>query len=98
MRVIIAGSRDIEGDEAIRLVRNAICESGWTDEIEEIVHGDARGIDTAADRLCRSEFKSWKVTPVPADWNKYGRSAGPIRNRQMAGMADALIAINGRKT
>lgn len=29
----------------------------------------------------------------PADWKKYGRSAGPRRNRQMAEYADAAIVF-----
>lgn len=27
----------------------------------------------------------------PALWNKYGRAAGPIRNRQMAEVADVCV-------
>ncbi len=26
----------------------------------------------------------WKVKPFPANWKKYGRAAGPIRNKDMA--------------
>jgi hypothetical protein len=33
------------------------------------------------------------VKSFPADWRLYGRSAGMIRNRQMANYADALLAI-----
>jgi hypothetical protein len=32
-------------------------------------------------------------TRYPADWKRYGRKAGPIRNRLMAENAEALIAI-----
>ncbi len=28
-----------------------------------------------------------------ADWNKYGKKAGPVRNRKMADYAEALIAV-----
>ena len=29
----------------------------------------------------------------PADWDKHGKAAGPIRNAEMAEVADALIAF-----
>ena len=32
----------------------------------------------------------------PAEWNKYERVAGPIRNNQMTEAADALTAFWGR--
>lgn len=33
------------------------------------------------------------VDHFPAKWDEHGKAAGPIRNREMAGGADALIAI-----
>lgn len=47
----------------------------------ELVHGDARG----ADRLAGKSGKDlgYTVIPVPADWDKYGKKAGPIRNQRM---------------
>jgi hypothetical protein len=46
-----------------------------------IVHGDCRG----ADIICAEIAKSlgFIVRPYPADWERYGRAAGPIRNKQM---------------
>lgn len=47
-----------------------------------IVHGDNKGgADALADKLGRR----WgvDVIPVPAQWNRYGRGAGPMRNQQM---------------
>ena len=51
------------------------------EDIIEIVSGGARGVDTMAERLANEENFLLKV--FPADWNKYGKSAGSIRNRQM---------------
>jgi hypothetical protein len=46
-----------------------------------IVHGAARGADT----LAGFAAKDLELTtiPVPADWHKFGRAAGVIRNRTM---------------
>lgn len=60
-----------------------------------IIAGDAIGVDTIA--------IDWAVVNwVPflefkADWNKYGRAAGPIRNQQMLdeGKPDLVLAFPG---
>jgi len=33
------------------------------------------------------------IKRFPADWDKHGKAAGPIRNRAMAEYADALLAV-----
>lgn len=90
MKVIIAGSRDIPSRKAQDAVQDCIARSGWRDLITEIVHGGCRGIDRAAHDVAEG---LWPIKVFPADWNLYGRAAGPIRNGQMADYADALIAI-----
>lgn len=90
MRVIIAGCRHLVGKRGQSLVWDAINESGWAGDITEIVHGAAVGIDAAAHAICEPH---WPVKPFPADWDKHGKAAGPIRNYKMAEYADALIAI-----
>lgn len=86
MKVIIAGSRDITGLDP---VRDAINGSGF--EITEVVSGGARGPDQTGEVLAR--FMGWSLKIFRADWDKHGKSAGPIRNREMAKYADALIAV-----
>lgn len=46
-----------------------------------VVHGAARGADTLADEW--GKRMALTVERVPADWNKHGKSAGPIRNAEM---------------
>lgn len=86
MKVIIAGSRDIA---SYRLVKEAIRNSGF--EITEVVSGHARGVDSMGELY--AEQNGIDLVIFPANWNKYGKSAGHKRNYKMAMYADALIAI-----
>lgn len=64
-----------------------------------IVQGFARGADRIADdwatlRKVESTERKYEITP--AMWNKYGRSAGPIRNKQMLNEEpDLVVAFPG---
>jgi hypothetical protein len=49
--------------------------------LDTVVHGDCRGADRLADEAAKT--LCLRVERYPADWNKYGRSAGPIRNHEM---------------
>lgn len=57
-----------------------------------VVHGGARGADMMADRIARS--MGLNVEPHPADWQTFGKSAGIIRNSEMANAgADMVIGF-----
>ena len=86
MKTIIAGCRDYY---IYTTVCKAIEQSGF--EITEVVSGGANGVDALGERWACEHQMIPKV--FPADWSKYGKAAGPVRNRQMAEYADALIAI-----
>ena len=86
MRVIIAGSRDITD---YKQVEAAYLSSNIP--ITEIVSGGARGVDALGEQVAKNFGIPIKV--FPADWDKYGKRAGPLRNIQMAEYADGLIAI-----
>lgn len=86
MKVIIAGGRDF--DNYVLLLESVISSNF---DITEIVSGGARGADLVGELLA-SDLEI-PLTRFPADWTKYGRAAGPIRNSEMANYADALIAM-----
>ena len=57
--------------------------------------GDAMGADIIAD-VC-AQIHGWKVERYPAEWKKFGPSAGPKRNQLMVDLepkADLAIAFH----
>ena len=86
MKLIIAGGRDITD---YSLVLSALGESKFNPT--EIVSGMASGVDTLAVQYATEN--NLPLKQFWAEWGFYGKSAGPIRNRQMAEYADALLAI-----
>jgi hypothetical protein len=86
MKTIIAGSRSIQN---IHFLLKAIEKIDW--EITEVVCGKARGADHLGELW--ANFMNIPVKEFPANWNKYGRSAGYKRNAEMAEYADAVIAL-----
>ena len=83
MKVIIAGNRDFNNRG---IFENAMTwllpsDSDYAESIE-IISGGCTG----ADALAEIYAKEWDIPlkVFPADWEKYGKSAGPIRNEQMA--------------
>jgi len=60
-------------------------------QVTEIVSGGARGVDRLGERYARQ--RGLPCTVFPAQWGKYGKSAGPIRNAEMAKYADYGVAV-----
>lgn len=96
-RVIIAGGRDFNDYELLRRKCRALLRTHllMPDKLI-IVDGDARGADRLGRRFA-IEHKCQSKT-FPADWDKYGKRAGHLRNGEMAGYAHALIAFHDGKS
>ena len=90
-KVIVAGSRSISD---FFLVEDAVLSCVGADNDVEIISGGARGVDLIGEDVVRKH--GWKIKCFPAEWELYGKSAGPIRNKQMAEYAapdGVLIAV-----
>lgn len=88
MKTIIAGVRGLtDGDLVFREVNrlNAFL------HITEVFSGRATGADYWGEEWAKAN--NVPIRPFPADWAGLGKKAGPIRNNQMADLADALIAF-----
>ena len=78
LRILICGSRYwTDKDMIMSLVMSLPKDS-------VIIEGEAKGADSLA-RICAEEcdFAKENILRCPADWNKFSRQAGPIRNTQM---------------
>lgn len=86
MRTIIAGSRE---NVTLQDVFDAIDSSNFY--ISTVLSGTAKGADKFGEIW--AECADIPIERYPANWDKYGKSAGYIRNEQMAENASALIAV-----
>ena len=95
MRILITGSREWASPDTLAWQLGlAIGEAELADHHPPvIIHGACpSGADTLAEQLCRDH--GVPTEPHPAQWGKYGKAAGPVRNLEMvtAG-ADLCLAF-----
>jgi hypothetical protein len=96
MRVLVTGGRTFNDREWLWAGLDLIHTHPKMGPITEIIEGGAPGADVrAGEWACRREIR---CTVVPAQWEKHGRSAGYIRNAEMAEMRpDVVLACPGGK-
>lgn len=85
MRVIVAGSRDVQD---LAAVERAIEKSGF--QVTEVVSGTAKGADSLGEVWAIQ--RGIPIMRFPANWN-LGLQAGPMRNQRMAEYGEALVAV-----
>lgn len=85
-KLIIAGTRDFND---YQLLHDTLLP--FLPYIEEVVSGTCSGADMLGERFAVQHKIPY--TRFPANWNAYGKSAGPRRNRQMAIYATACIVF-----
>lgn len=92
MKLIIAGSRDLE--LTLEAFDDIIYNCGIDiSAITEVVSGGAAGIDTIGEHWAECRPDPLDITVFQADWDTHGVAAGPIRNKEMAKYADAALVI-----
>ena len=88
MKFIIAGSRTFEDYDLLE----DVCDRFFAGrKIYMIASGGAKGADQLGERYAANH--QIPVMKFSADWDTYGRSAGPIRNQEMAEWASGLLAF-----
>lgn len=84
IRLLIAGSRTFDDFEMLQRITDEILRTmkrKYPDSNISIVSGSATGADSLGIRYAKMNIIPYKE--FPAKWNLYGKSAGPIRNKEM---------------
>ena len=92
-KVIIAGGRDFNNFSLLKEKCNEILVN---QKDIQVVSGGANGADRLGEKYAAQ--RGYRIQQFLANWSKYGKSAGYIRNKQMAEYACALIAFWGKKS
>lgn len=92
LRVLVCGGRDFT--DRARLFRE-MDRIKATESIGLLIHGAARGADSMAGEWAK--MRRVEVRAFPAEWERLGRKAGPVRNQQMLdeGKPDLVVAFPG---
>lgn len=92
MRVLITGGRSFENRALLEKTLDSLHHER---EITTLIHGAAKGVDTMAGEWRRT--RKVDVIACPANWARYRRAAGPIRNKQMLveHQPDLVVAFPG---
>ena len=89
-RVIVAGGREFNDYELLKRKLDGALVNKVSEGIT-IVSGAARGADKLGEQYAKE--RGYTIDSHPDDWDQYGKSAGYIRNKEMAQNADALLAF-----
>lgn len=87
MKVVVCGGRDFFNYEVVKNV----LERCKFKEGTVIISGHANGADKLGERYAKE--KGLQLDIHPANWGKYGMSAGPIRNQEMCDICDCVVAF-----
>jgi len=90
MRILVCGGRNYWDQAAVDEVLDE-----YRSDITVVIEGGATGADACAREWARKNRV--QTLTFPADWARFGKSAGPYRNLQMLdeGKPDLVVAFPG---
>ena len=90
-KIVIAGCRNYSDYEEAKSFINLCLYELHKEHTIVILSGTSSGADAIGERYALEN--DFQIEKYPADWKRFGRSAGPIRNKQMAENFDFAICF-----
>jgi hypothetical protein len=87
MKLAIVGSRTFNDYTKLRFFADYFIES----HDDCIISGGAKGADTLGEKYAEDNYIKTQI--FPANWDKYGKSAGFIRNQYIVDACDIVLAF-----
>lgn len=91
MKIAIVGSRTFTNYEMMCAFIERSLSDAEFNSIEAVVSDGARGADTLAEQYAREN--GLELIVFPAEWERYGRKAGPLRNVKIIQECDLCFAF-----
>ena len=96
-RLVVAGSRNFNDYSLLCTTLNEVVGELKSEYNVTIVSGTANGADKLGEKY--AEKHGLKIERHPANWGRYGRGAGPIRNAEMVKESDGVVVFwNGESS
>ena len=91
-KIIVAGGRSFNNYDLLEQKLDYYLSSKINEGYDiVIISGTAKGADSLGEKYAIN--KGYEIERFPANWDKYGKSAGYRRNVDMANVADACIVF-----
>ena len=91
-KIIVAGGRSFNNYDLLEQKLDYYLSSKIKEGYDiVIISGTAKGADSLGEKYAIN--KGYEIERFPANWDKYGKSAGYRRNVDMANVADACIVF-----
>jgi len=95
-RILVCGDRNWRDKKRIEELLLKLCKELQITSPNEImiIHGGARGADSLAGEVAQE--LGFRLRVYPAEWERYGKVAGPLRNTEMLedGKPDLVLAFH----
>lgn len=90
MKILIAGGRDFSDKDFLYRYMDQ-----FLDQATLVISGCAKGADKLGEKWAND--RGIPVERFPAQWSRYGRKAGPLRNIEMLekGKPDLVVVFKG---
>ncbi len=90
-RIVVAGCRDYEDYNGAKAYISVCIKEIQKEHTLIFLSGGCKGADMLGERYAKEN--GFQIERYPADWQKYGKSAGPKRNLEMAKACDYAICF-----
>lgn len=90
-RVVVAGCRNYNNYSEAKVYIDFCIKNIKTDYTLVFISGGCTGADGLGERYAKEN--GYAIEYYPAEWDKYGKSAGPKRNEKMAKVGDYVICF-----
>ena len=96
MKIAIAGSRHYNDYEQAAKYIGMCLDNISATEKHIIISGGCKGADAIGERFAKE--KGYEIQFFLAEWDKYGKAAGIVRNKKIAEAADIIICFWDEKS